>query len=56
METLVRYNKKWYKIVPKPFEPERITFEVAWMKIRDNAGYLEWFKKERNISKILYNE
>jgi hypothetical protein len=56
MEPLVRYKGKWFKILPKPFEPERLTFEVAWMKIKHGTGYPQWFKKERNISKIVYNE
>jgi hypothetical protein len=56
METLVRYNGKWLKIIPKMNEPERITREIAWLKIKENKGYKEWFEKERNISKILYNE
>jgi hypothetical protein len=56
MEPLVRYNGKWFKIVPKAYEPERQTFEVAWMKIKENLGYAAWFKRERNISKIIYNE
>lgn len=56
MEPLVRYNGKWFKILPKKFEPERMTEEIAWLKIKENKGYLEWFKRERNLSKILYNE
>jgi hypothetical protein len=53
---LVRYNGTWYKITPKPNEPERVTEEVAWLKIKGEGGYPEWFKRERNLSKILYNE
>ena len=56
MEPLVRYNNTWYKIIPKQGEPSRITHGVAWLKIKENKGYREWFEKERNISKILYNE
>jgi hypothetical protein len=56
MESLVRYNGTWYKIIPKKHEPSRITNEVAWLKIKDKKGYRQWFEKERNISKILYNE
>ena len=56
METLVRYNGKWFKITPKPGEPARITHEVAWLKIKEGKGYKEWFEQERKISKILYNE
>jgi hypothetical protein len=36
METLVRYNGKWFKILPKRDEPERVTEEVAWLKIKEN--------------------
>lgn len=56
METLVRYNGKWYKIIPKVCEPPKITYGVAWMKIKNLGGYKEWFEKERKISSILYNE
>lgn len=56
MEALVRYKGTWFKVIPKPAEPVRITHEVAWLKIKENKGYKEWFEKERNISKILYNE
>jgi hypothetical protein len=56
METLVRHKGTWYKIIPKKFEPERTTYEVAWLKIKENKGYRDWFEKERKISKILYNE
>ena len=56
MEPIVRYNSTWYKIIPKKGESPRITNEVAWLKIKENKGYREWFEKERNISKILYNE
>lgn len=55
MQPLIRYNGQWFKITPKPYEPERVTFEIAWMKLNGD-GYLQWFKKERNISKIVYNE
>ena len=57
MEPVVRYQGKWVKITAKPNEPERVTEEIAWMKIRDPAAtYAEWFKRERNLSKLLYNE
>jgi len=56
MQPILRYNGLWYKIIPKPYEVERITFEIAWLKIRENKSYKEWFKKERNISALLYNE
>lgn len=54
---LVRFKGQWYKIVPKAFEPERITEEIAWMKLKNPAAtYADWYKRERNLSKILYNE
>jgi hypothetical protein len=56
MQSIVRYEGKWYVVVPKLGEPERVTREIAWMKIKENKGYREWFEKERKISKVLYNE
>jgi hypothetical protein len=57
MEPVVRYNGKWFKITPKPFEPERMTEEIAWMKVKDpSKTYADWFKQESNLSKLLYNE
>lgn len=56
MQPILRYNGVWHKIIPKPYEVERITFEIAWMKIKENKTYKDWFKKERKISALLYNE
>jgi hypothetical protein len=56
MESLVRHEGKWYKIIPKEHESPKITYGVAWLKIKENKGYKEWFESQRKISKILYNE
>jgi hypothetical protein len=32
---IIRYNGKWYKITPKPYEPERQTHEIAWDLLRE---------------------
>jgi hypothetical protein len=55
-QPLVRYNGKWFKITPKPYEPERVTGEIAWLKIKDSKTYADWFKRERNLSSLVYNE
>jgi len=54
MEPLIRFEGKWIKIIPKPYEPERQTFQTVWMKLNGQA--FNWFEKERLISKIVYNE
>lgn len=56
---IVRYNKTWYKIVPKPYEPERQTAEIAWMQIKypdlgKEAAYRKYFEKQREDARILY--
>ena len=55
----VRYNGKWYKIIPKPYEPERQTMEVAWAQIREpeivtTEHYRKYFEKQRKEARILY--
>jgi len=54
----VRYGKSWYSIIPKKYEPERQTFEIAWKMIKENTSskttYREWFLKEREDAKLLY--
>lgn len=56
---IVRYEGKWYKIVTKPYEPERQTAQVAWAQIRDpvigpQQAYREYFARQREDVKILY--
>jgi hypothetical protein len=56
---VVRYQGKWYKIVPKPYEPERQTYEIAWAMIKtpnltSQDAYQEWYKKEQETAKVLY--
>ena len=56
---LVRYNGKWFKITPKPYEPELQTYNVAWAQIREplvapEDAYRAYFEKERKIVKVLY--
>jgi hypothetical protein len=56
---IVRYNGTWYKIVPKPYEPERQTYEIAWTLIKQpnttkEEAYRTWCEKQREIVKVLY--
>ena len=54
---LVRYNGQWVKIHSRPFEPERMTTDVAWIQIKEDVdpeeAYRRWFKKQRRISRVL---
>jgi len=54
---LVRYNGQWVKIHSKPFEPERMTTDVAWIQIKEQVdpeeAYRRWFEKQRRISRVL---
>jgi hypothetical protein len=54
---LVRYNGKWYVIKTKPFEPERMTTDIAWLQIKEQLtpqeAYKKWFKEQRIISQLL---
>jgi hypothetical protein len=54
---IVRYNGKWYSIQPKPYEPERMTTDIAWIQIKEGCSaeeaYRKWFELQRRISKAL---
>jgi hypothetical protein len=54
---LVRYNGTWHRIVPKPYEPERMTTDVAWIQLRDKVdaatAYRTWCAKQRKLSRLL---
>ena len=54
---LVRYNGNWIQIHSRPFEPERMTTDVAWMQIKENISaeeaYRRWFELQRRISRVL---
>ena len=55
---VVRYNGKWFEIVPKPYEPERQTYQIAWMMIKQgitsSEAYRKWYSNEQSIVKVLY--
>jgi hypothetical protein len=54
---LVRYNGNWIQIHSRPFEPERMTTDVAWMQIKagisPEEAYRRWFELQRRISRVL---
>lgn len=54
---LVRYNGKWIRIRPRPYEPERMTTDIAWLQIKENINaeeaYRKWFERQRKISRLL---
>jgi hypothetical protein len=56
---MLRYSGKWYRINPKPYEPERQTHTVAWTQIKQPSVmiedvYIQYFEKQRREAKILY--
>jgi len=56
---VVRYQGKWYKIIPKPYEPEKQTYEISWTLIKQpnltkEEAYRTWYQKQREIVKVLY--
>jgi len=57
MGFLIRFCGKWYEIHPKPYEPERMTLDIAWIQIRDGVSakeaYQRWFEQQRKLSRIL---
>jgi len=56
MGYLVRFQGKWFEITPRPYEPERMTTDVAWLQIlegRDSAAaYRVWFERQRKLSRL----
>jgi hypothetical protein len=57
MGYLVRFQGKWYELHPKPYEPERMTTDVAWIQIREGVtpveAYRLWFERQRKLSRLL---
>jgi len=56
---IIRYNGKWYKINPKPYEPEKQTYEIAWGLVREPLVvpadiYKQYFERKRQEAKVLY--
>jgi hypothetical protein len=55
----IRYNGNWLKVIPKPYEPERQTFEIAWERVREPLvlspeAYRKWYANEQRKVKVLY--
>jgi hypothetical protein len=54
---VVRYNGKWFQIKSKPYEPERMTTDIAWIQIKEGCtpeeAYRRWFETQRRISHVL---
>jgi hypothetical protein len=56
MGYLVRFQNRWYEINPKPFEPERMTTDIAWIQIKEGgtpeSAYRKWFEIQRKLSRF----
>ena len=57
MPAAVRYNGKWFTVIPKSYEPERQTYQVAWMQITEGMpaeeAYRKYYETLRKESKVL---
>jgi hypothetical protein len=57
MGYLVRFLGKWYEITPRPYEPERMTTDVAWLQILRGydapTAYRAWVTTQRKLSRLL---
>jgi len=56
---VVRYKGTWYKITPKPYEPEKQTYQIAWSLLREPSltkeeAYRNWYSRQQEIVKVLY--
>jgi hypothetical protein len=54
----IRVRGKWYKVMPKQYESERQTYNIAYSIIckgtTPEVAYREWFSQERKDGKLLY--
>jgi hypothetical protein len=54
---IVRYNGKLITIRSRPFEPERMSTDIAWIQIKEEVtpeeAYRKWFERQRRISRLL---
>jgi hypothetical protein len=57
MGFLIRFQGIWFDITPRPFEPERMSTDVAWSQIREGldapAAYRAWFMTQRKLSRLV---
>jgi hypothetical protein len=57
MGFLVRYQGRWIEIKPRPYEPERMTTDIAWLQIKQGLSvvdaYRTWFETQRKLSRLL---
>jgi hypothetical protein len=53
---VVRYHGKWFKITPKPYEPEKQSYSIAWSEplVVREVAYKKYFQSLRNEAKVLY--
>jgi len=55
---MIRHNGQWYVIAPKPYEPEKQTYEIAWdlvkTKVEPIVAYKRFFENQRKEAKVLY--
>jgi hypothetical protein len=54
---LVRVQGQWKTITPKPFEPERMTTDIAWIQLKEGVSpeeaYRRWVHRQRKLSQVL---
>jgi len=57
MNPVIRFHSRWMEIRPRPYEPERMTTDVAWIQMKEEVSpeeaYRIWYEKQRRISRFL---
>jgi hypothetical protein len=57
MGYLVRFQGRWIELHPRPYEPERMTTDIAWLQIKEGLSpaeaYRRWFMLQRKLSRLL---
>lgn len=55
-EFVLRYQGRWFTVNPRPYEPERMTTDVAWIQLKEGVSaeeaYRRWYEKQRRISRL----
>lgn len=50
---VLRFRNQWFAVIPRPYESERQSEDVAWSLIQKQN--LSWHSQERKMARLLAN-
>ena len=50
---VLRFRNQWFAVIPRPYESERQSEDVAWNLIQKQN--LSWHSQERKVARLLAN-